>query len=235
MTVNHSAPDHKHHRNVANRPIFIDMPPSLDDLIQQFLVVIHVDRLGVPYSFLLVWHVNQDLVSKLYEPVYAGVTENFRKFRVGRVDHMLSYEISSRSVEAVSDKYRYVIHPCVPRCSTKKNPMISLGDFKKSANPGSTSNQPLFVEYEKSIFYVFVLLDVVPAINGKHAVKRSVLRLTDTYSCRLSFPVHAVALLGRCDDINISVPLLELVVGHSHSRFTRSDSTPKDTSVLELL
>src|SRR5436190_158954 len=137
----------------------------------------------------------------LDEFVDAGIAEDLGEPSEGGVYHVLTYELSTVLVESVSNEHRDIIHPCVPRGSTKKYPVVVLSDLLESANPGSRTNKPLLIKYEEGTFYVLVLLDVVPAVNGKQTVESSVLRLSNTNTGGLSFPIFRVALLCGRDHI----------------------------------
>jgi len=125
---------------------------------------------------------------------------------------MFSRELRTVPVESIPDEYRYIIHPCIPRGSRKKNPVVTLGNLLEGSNPLSRSNQPLLVKHEKCILYVLVLFDVVPAIDGKDTVDSSVLLLSQEDVRSLPLPIFRVTFLCGRDDINILMSVLELIV-----------------------
>ena len=71
-------------------------------------------------------------------------------------------EIGLVPVEPICDEDWDIILPGIPGGSGEQDPFIHLGDFQECFCPSPVTDDTLLVKYKETVFYIFVLADVVP-------------------------------------------------------------------------
>src|SRR4026207_1810963 len=149
------------------------------------------------------------------------------------IDNMVPLEFSAILVEPICNKHWDIIQPCVSWSGTKEDPVVALCDLEELGDPISTTNQPLFVEYEESPSDISVLSEIVPRVDSKYSMRSSFKSLTNSVFNKLFLPIKGISLLGSSDDIDVSGCFPFNVVGCGNSRLTGADPAPEDLSVSE--
>src|SRR6185312_3204907 len=179
------------------------MPSGFSNFFYQFLIMWHPDGGFVPNGHLRVGHVDQDLVSVPDQPPFRDVALYLREPNVWRIDDVLPLELGAVLVEAVGYEHRDVVQPRVPRRRSQHDPAVVLDDLEEGLHPLARPYESLLGEDEERVFHVYVLVDVVPAVDGQDPRDRGVGVLTYRFGGELSLPVLAVALTSSRDDVDV--------------------------------
>ena len=190
-------------RYVSTRPVLVDIPSFFQHLPHQILVILHGDFLDHPSRMPLVRHLDQDLIPQSDESRYVEVTVNLGEFGEWTIDNVLSFEVSTISVEPVRHKHWDIIHPVIARSGAEKNPTVVSGENQEFGNPLTRTNKSLFIKDEEGSTDMLISTDVVPAIDGEYATNSSLTRSANPGLRKLSFPVQRISLLGRGNDVDI--------------------------------
>ena len=149
---------------------------------------------------------------------------------------MLVDEIGLVPVEPICDEDGDIILPGIPRGSLEQDPFVHLRDFQECFCPSPVADDTLLVKYKETIFYIFVLADVVPRVDDDLVlVVIAVLMGGEQEWSQLVLPFTGIALACSGDDVNIKrifhrrirdvkiSALLKIVIGESSSGFTGTD------------
>ena len=149
---------------------------------------------------------------------------------------MLVDEVGLVPVEPICDEDGDIILPGIPWGSGEQDPFIHLGDFQECFCPSPVTDNTLLVKYKETVFYIFVLADVVPRVDDDLVlVVIAVLVGGEQEWSQLVLPFTGIALACRGDDVNIKrifhrrirnievSALLKIVIGESSSGFTGTD------------
>ena len=143
---------------------------------------------------------------------------------------MLVDEIGLVPVEPICDEDGDIILPGIPGGSGEQDPFIHLGDFQECFCPSPVTDDTLLVKYKETVFYIFVLADVVPRVDDDLVlVVIAVLMGGEQEWSQLVLPFTGIALACSGDDVNIKrifhrrignvkiSTLLKIVIGESSS------------------
>ena len=149
---------------------------------------------------------------------------------------MLVDEVGLVPVEPICDEDWDIILPGIPGGSGEQDPFIHLGDFQECFCPSPVTDDTLLVKYKETVFYIFVLADVVPRVDDDLVlVVIAVLMGGEQEWSQLVLPFTGIALACSGDDVNIKrifhrrirnvkiSALLKIVIGESSSGFTGTD------------
>lgn len=108
---------------------------------------------------------------------------------------MLVDEIGLVPVEPICDEDGDIILPGIPGGSGEQDPFIHLGNFQECFCPSPVTDDALLVKYKETVFYIFVLADVVPRVDDDLVlVVIAVLMGGDQKWSQLVLPFTGIAL-----------------------------------------
>ena len=165
------------------------------------------------------------------EPRHSEISHNFMALGIRSVYDVLLHELCSISIESIRNENWYIVKPRVPWGGTKKYPIIRSRDPEKGLDPGSTSDESLLIEDEEAVLDSFILVDIIPTIDGEHSSDSTIFMSANCIHCRLSVPVQAIPLLGCGDHEYVLGSLMLYIVSNRYSPLTCSDPSPQDVSL----
>ena len=111
-------------------------------------------------------HIDKNCISNLNESLNFHIMINFRKFTKMVEHNMATKKLCSILIEAISDHNWNIIHPCIARRCTQKNPTIVCCNFIKRFHPSAATNYSLFIKQKECIFNTNVFSNIIPTINN---------------------------------------------------------------------